>query len=483
MSETAPKLFISYSWTTPELEQWVLTLGTELQESGVDVTLDKWDLREGQDSFAFMEKMVTDPAITKVALICDQAYAEKADGRSGGVGTETQIITPEVYAKQDQTKFVAVLAESDDNGSPYLPTYYKSRIYIDLSTDDRYASNFEQLLRWIYDKPLHVKPPVGKTPAFLTDSDNVVSLGTAAVARRAIEAIRSSREHAEGALSEYFTTFATNLENIRLSDSEEEFDELVVQSIDGCLSVRNKLVEVMFAFAQYSDSESSRRLVHRFLEQLFPYLDRPEGVTSWTRWDFDNFRFVVHEVFLYIIAILLRHERFETVGVLLRGPYFLGTDKSANSDGLVPFSYLLQPLDSLAHRNDRLKLNRASLQADFIEKRSHHSGLHFRELMQADFLLFMRASLDSLRFDSWQGWCPVTLVYTSRLSTPFEVFARAQSTIYFNLLRKAFDVETKDDFAPLFKAFADRRIRIPDWDLHSFSPTVLSAYERMASRP
>lgn len=79
-----PKLFISYSWTNPDHEQWVLNLATELRESGVDVILDKWDLKEGHDANVFMEQMVSDPDIKKVALICDKTYAEKADGRSGG---------------------------------------------------------------------------------------------------------------------------------------------------------------------------------------------------------------------------------------------------------------------------------------------------------------------------------------------------------------------------------------------------------------
>jgi hypothetical protein len=85
-----PKLFISYSWSTPEHEQWVLDLATALRESGVDVILDKWDLKEGHDSVSFMEKMVTDPEISKVLIVSDKMYAEKADGRAGGVGTETQ---------------------------------------------------------------------------------------------------------------------------------------------------------------------------------------------------------------------------------------------------------------------------------------------------------------------------------------------------------------------------------------------------------
>ena len=37
----SPKVFISYSWTTPEHEQRVLDIATELVESGIDTILDK----------------------------------------------------------------------------------------------------------------------------------------------------------------------------------------------------------------------------------------------------------------------------------------------------------------------------------------------------------------------------------------------------------------------------------------------------------
>ena len=150
---TAPKLFISYSWSNSEHEQWVLDLATQLRESEVDVILDKWDLKEGQDTIVFMEQMVTDQEIKKVVIISDATYAAKADGRNGGVGTETQIISKEVYDKQDQEKFVVVVAEKNNMGKPCLPTYYKSRLYIDLSEADRYSENFDKLLRWIFNKP------------------------------------------------------------------------------------------------------------------------------------------------------------------------------------------------------------------------------------------------------------------------------------------------------------------------------------------
>jgi len=178
-----PRLFVSYSWTTPEHEEWVLNLATELVRSGVDVIIDKWLLREGHDVHAFIEQMVTDQEIGKVILVCDKAYAEKTNGRKGGVGIEAQIVSGEIYFRKDQSKFVAVITEKDENGAPYLPVYYKSRIYIDLSDPKTYADNFERLLRWIYDKPLHLKPELGGIPPFLSRaekhgfSDNIAGFG------------------------------------------------------------------------------------------------------------------------------------------------------------------------------------------------------------------------------------------------------------------------------------------------------------------
>lgn len=189
MSE--PKLFISYCWSNPEHEEWVLRLGTELRENGVDVILDKWDLKEGNDANAFMEKMVSDEEIKKVILVIDEQYSDRANARKGGVGTETQIISAEVYESVDQNKFVAVIASKALDGRAKLPIFYKSRIYIDLSDEELYGKNFEQLLRWIYNKPLNVKPDLGKKPIFL-DGEEKISLGTSVSYRRLIDAIKTT---------------------------------------------------------------------------------------------------------------------------------------------------------------------------------------------------------------------------------------------------------------------------------------------------
>lgn len=481
MSQDNPKLFISYCWSSPEHEQWVLKLATELREVGVDVIFDKWDLKEGHDAVAFMEKMVTDPEIQKVAIICDLMYMEKADGRSGGVGTETQIISPEIYNKEDQNKFVAIIAEQDENGNAYLPTYYKSRIYIDLSDGDLCATNFEQLLRWVYDRPLYIKPKLGKKPSFLSETDPI-HLGTSVKYKRALDAIRNDKKYAKGAIDEYFQTFVTNLEEFRISNAEDGFDDKVIENIDKFSPYKSETVEIFLAIAQYRNIPEAWQQLHRFFENLIPYMDMPEGVSTCGDWDFDNFKFIIHELFLYAVSSLLKYECFDAVANLIRHHYFVEKNSAYGRDVMVPFTIFWQDMNSLKHRNKRPNLLRASLRADLLEQRSKTSGIAFRQIMQSDFILYIRSCFDLINNETYQGWWPETSPYILLHKGALEIFARAQSKEYFDRVTCIFDIEDKKDFIPLFDAFKKNKLEISRWP-STFNPKMLLGFERLATRP
>jgi hypothetical protein len=448
-----PRLFMSYSWSNRAHEDWVLALATELQENGVDVILDKWDLKEGHDAFAFMEQMVTDKTVEKVALICDRKYAEKADGREGGVGAETQIISPELYAKANQDKFVAVLAERDEQGAPYLPTYYKSRIYIDLSDTERYGQNFEQLLRWAWNKPLHRKPEVGHAPSFLT-SEDAPSMPTAGRARRAIEALRQGRAQAPAALVEYLETFARELDRFRMEPSGENHGDAVVENLENFTSFRTELLGVIATAVQYAPGDDTWQAIHRFFEKLLPYSDKPVGVTAWKEWDCDNFRFIIHELFLYVVAELVRRERFDGIQRLLGNHYYVGAEWRRFNMAMVPFQVIRESLRSLDERNRRDGGRRVSPHADLIEARHKASGYDMAELIQADLLLALRTLLHE-PLPRGRVWWPVTIVYGSRRAGPFELFARCQSRAYFEKVKPALGITKLDDLAPAKAALAN----------------------------
>jgi len=263
MSEEAssPKTFISYSRTDADHIKWVVELATELKENGVEVVLDEWHLQEGQNLHAFMEQAVNDPEVDKVIVICDEEYARKADEREGGVGTETQIISQDLYDEVDpqnpQQKFAAVVTEKDEKGNAYLPTYLRGRLYIDMSTPDLRLDNFEQLLRWLYDQPVSEEPEQGNPPEYLFQ-DEGVELGTRSRANRAKKMLRNGDSAARGSLREYFETYATNLERFRI-DSEGLHlpPEKVLESIDNFLPARNEAVDVFTTLATDSPGEEA----------------------------------------------------------------------------------------------------------------------------------------------------------------------------------------------------------------------------------
>jgi len=347
-----PKVFISYSWSSPQHEEWVINLATGLRQAGVNVILDKWDLKEGHDAIAFMEKMVNDPEIKKVIIISDRVYVQKADSRKGGVGTETQIISKEIYEKVEQDKFVVVIAEKDENGRPYLPTYYKSRIYIDLTEPDSYTENFEKLLRWIYDKPLYKKPELGEPPSFLFENEQL-SLGTTLLLKRTIDAIKNGKVYSFGALNDYLETFSKNLENFRIKNYEGEFDEAVLKNIQSFLPYRDEFIQLLLTIANYDSRNEFIELLHRFFESLIPYMFRPLVLTDYKGWDFDNFKFIIHELFLYAVAILIKFERFQQVELLLSQDYY--APDNYGPDKMVSFSIFYSFIHSLDYRKKRLK--------------------------------------------------------------------------------------------------------------------------------
>ncbi len=477
---TAPKLFISYSWSNTEHEQLVIGLATELRESGVDVILDKWDLKEGHDAVAFMEQMVTNSEINKVAIICDEKYAAKADGRSGGVGTETQIISREVYENQAQEKFVAVVSQKDQNGKPFLPTYYKSRIYIDLSEADRYAENFERLLRWVFDKPLYVKPEIGSKPSFLSEGEHV-SLGTTAIFKRCVDALKNHKPFAEGAFNEYCNAFASNLERFRLSKIDGEFDDAVIKNIEEFLPYRNEVLQLFVTVAQYSSTPEFVNRIHRLFESLIPYMSRPANISQCNEWDFDNFKFIVHELFLYALAIFLKQDRIELAKYLLEQPYYIAGNSEYGRDAMVSFVVFRDYLRSFELRNSRLKLNRLSLRADLIKERANGTGVDFRYLLQADFVAFMRAEI--LEENEYKRWWPETLVWLGYHNAPLEIFARAASKAYFNRVKGLLGIESAMDIEPILIGYKDGSRRLPRWQHQGFSPSALLGYGNLATRP
>tara|TARA_R110001592_G_scaffold294553_1_gene564383 strand:+ start:1368 stop:2801 length:1434 start_codon:yes stop_codon:yes gene_type:complete len=474
-----PKVFFSYSWSSEEHTEWVLRLATELRASGADVILDKWDLKEGYDSNAFMESMVADPTVTKVVMICDEQYASKANSRQGGVGTEAQIISPEVFAKVKQDKFVAVVRSHAANGQPHLPVFYGSRIHIDMSDDDLYSSNFEQLLRWIFDKPFHVKPTIGPPPDFLSQEAAPSAAGNVVIFRQCVDAIKAGKSNGLPLLDGYLASILLELEQHRLKSGHDaaEFDDRVIDSLDVLRKLKDQVVELFFLVSRYSDTPDARQIIIQFFEKLGVLQNIPDSETQYREWDADNLRFIASELFLNLCAVLAKSQKFDFLAEVLNTQYFY-KGRHGHIRDLHSFSIFFSNLSSLEHRNKRLGLRRISLRADLLRDRASGSGLEFEDLMQADFLLYLRASVDRHGGSASSRWIPQTLIFTSYSPGAFEIFVRGKSSKYFRKLLPVLGVASKADLLVVMEA-----MHVPQFEYDRIDVAMLSNIEKLATTP
>ncbi|MDT0138139.1 toll/interleukin-1 receptor domain-containing protein [Acidovorax sp. PRC11] len=437
-----PKIFISYSWTSVEHEQFVMGLATSLRNHGVDAILDKWDLKPGQDKYVFMESMVVDSEVLKVLVLCDRKYQEKANTRAGGVGTESQIISQELYGKVKQTKFIPIVCDYDDDGQPCLPVFMKGLIYIDVSSEERYGEGLDQLLRLIYEQPFHQKPKLGGAPAFVSNGGTsyVRELGAA------IRAIQDGKPNRQGLETLFVKGVLTELNKLYVTPDGKDYDEGVYQAIIGTKELRDQVADYVEAVAAFSgDDPSAIGPFIKLMEGIGAHFGPPENAGSYYPGWIDFYAFFALEAFLIQTAALLRHERWKTLRRLVDTTYILrGDHRGVSPARFIAFDAHLQSLDE--HRNQRLKLNRVYVSADLLKERCSAEKTSFNELMEADVFLALKSVVaGSESSDGWISyWGPRTSVYASH-GNKHPVFLRASDETTRNGIHTAIGVRSGVD--------------------------------------
>lgn len=452
----APIVFVSYSWTSPEHEQWVYTLAERLRASdNVDVKLDKWELKEGQDKYAFMEKMVLSPDIEKIIIICDRGYCDKANSNLGGVGTEKLLITPEVYENVEQTKVIPIVAERDENGKEYLPNFIKTRIYIDLSDDTTFEENYEKLVRSLYNAPLYRKPPLGGRPVFL-DEQNINTYKTSKTLKQLAVAIDSNPKRVKGLLRRFSEEYIEELRQLKLSyedlgDNTSEADEKIMEKINSSLPLRNDFIEILKLLSENEISDTDW-LVELF-EKVCRFTDVVYGEDSGYSYEiqYDQFKFILHEMFLYSCALLLKHSEYNALFDILSAKYFLENGSQTREENYVAFRMYIRSLDD---RNRRLGLRKISLHAQVLLERVHSNAVTKEELIDIDLLLHY---LSSILFKDHYKWFPITYIYRERMRSPIRFLAKLKSRRRANDSCILFGVQSIRELKEIIAAYTQDR--------------------------
>jgi hypothetical protein len=406
----SPKVFISYSWSSSLHQELVKNWAEQLVADGVDVVLDIYDLKEGHDKYAFMERMVTDESVTHVLIICDKKYSEKADAREAGVGTESQIISKEVYERVDQSKFIPIVCEFDETGNPFLPTYLSSRIWIDFSTPDEVNKNWERLLRVIYGKPLHEKPTLGKPPIYITSEVTTPTSHVQAKFNSLKQAVLQGKRGIQFYRNDFLDACIEYADELRIRERPKvsSIGEKVLEDAKKLTLVRNYIVDWVLLESSTTPIEIFSECLIGFLERLRELKSRPPQLNSWNDTWFEAQSVFVYETFLYMVAALIRTQSFQSLHEMLSTHYLLPITERYGDKAFDTFITFLGHSESLqavlAPEGKKL----FSPTAEFINKHADRNDLPFKTILEADLLVLLMAFLDPEA-----RWFPQTLYYAS----------------------------------------------------------------------
>lgn len=447
-----PKVFISYSWQPKENQIRVQQLAEHLSSDGVHVIIDVWDLKDGQDKYKFMEQMVADPEVKKVLLICNKEYAEKANARKGGVGIESTIVSEELYQRSDQTKFIPVIFENNAEGKPYTPIFAKSRIFVDLSSDDIYDTGYDQLLRDIYDKPRYQRPPIGCMPSYLAEEDSAY-LPTSNKVRRIKNAIMAANPHTHLLISDYLDVFLSSLLEYKIDLNvltNDNFIDIIEKSIVKMLPLKNDFLDFVQAIA--GTSFLTKELLSDFFERMLQFYEdneiNIESSNSLIGLCFDNYRYFNQDLFISVVTLLINKEQFEIVHDLVSHHFCIYEERRMSSPKEYSFMrFRIYNYSLNKYVNQRMHSGRRiSVVADRIK--TNAVRVKFDDMVRTDLLLYYLSLIYPGKSMFEYYWYPDLSPYNHQ----FAVLPRIVSLRYFNKAKVLFGVTSVAQYKALISS-------------------------------
>ena len=441
MIDRIPRVFISYSWAVHKKE--VRDIAENLRNDGIDAILDVWDLKPGQDAKAFMERCVSDPEIDRVLIMCDKSYMEKANMRSGGVGDETMVISPEVYGNAQQEKFIPVIIELDDNGNPYLPVYLKSRKYINIF-DDKYEVGYEELIRTIYEEPESRKPALGKPPMDILKEESTHLIALKVVMRR-LEADNFSRINLI-AIDNFLDKY---LESLKYFYNTEPY------TIDNFLESFSCMREHRDYFLKFLEilSESGKITIGEFLAEAFEriyntlcdlYFFVPQ-VNKCYNDSFDIFKLHIWELFLCSMTYLLQRKLFSEIHDVLFHTYFLRRyvlDEKRYESNYGVFCFQTYELEERIKRDVPSLRNYLTPIGHLLCTQRERSPIYTqRAIAETDLFLFQVFEGLEIGIDNSPLWFPKCYIYNNMDNS---IWQKLKSKKFCEKVFRLFDIQSID---------------------------------------
>ena len=281
-------------------------------------------------------------------------------------------------------------------------------------------SNWEQLIRRLYGKPIHNKPQIGKPPVYLSDTAAPLSPARSQynLLHQAILDAKPGVTMYREAFLEACIEYADEL-RVREQPEEKNFGEKVLEDCGKLIPVRDCIVDWVLLEAKVAPSDDFSQALIDFLEKLLELKARPVELNPYNDNWFEAHRLFVFETFLYMIAALLKTRAFEALNNVFTSHYIMplterdGDRKFVTFDDFYAYSEILNPI--LTSEGHRLHSPAAAL----LKRQANREDIPFSDLIQADLLTLLMAFITP---DT--RWYP-QLIYYSDYRAEFPFFIRA----------------------------------------------------------
>ena len=340
------------------------------------------------------------------------------------------------------------------------------------ATFDSVESLVEQLQRHLTKRVVEIKRTAG--PAIAPPTQAADSSGDEIAHLEGILVTTPAR--AGQAFRSFVDSLNAELETTRPDFGQfSEMDEAVVQQVNDGLAVSSKFTKAADV-AVGNESLSALKVLYSNFGAMLRFCYPPDDfVGGYSTGQFDGFKFLMYEMFVSLVALLVKAEQWNVLATLLKEDLF---DSSTNRGGYVSFVDLSDHLWSIDEsRNKRLGLRRLSVMADMLKARydaRKDSPLDHASFMAGDYFLFLRTvfhEADQTRLHD--TWCPRSCLYLNR---PPVFIRKCESQSHLDALAVAVAVESGDvvaerlrschaSFGHFFRNGFSRRSPLEDFNL------------------
>ncbi len=419
-------------------------------------------------------------------MIIDEKYTDRANQRHGGVGTESTILSQELYSKRDKNKIVAVIAEPD---AP-KPIFYAGRLHVDLSDSERYAEEYEKLVRWAYDKYKYEKPKLlGSAPSFIVAEDNQVALFTNTQYRMAIDALEKGRSNASSLVKQYLDKLYLELPKFSLLDDDSNVEEAFKQKLEHFQPHLYEFKKIVDTVCTHSNESKIFKHFRSFLESLLNLLTVIPNQRSRLTADLELFCFLNYQIFLSLISILIKNEEFNELKEILDELYMLPENfyhRHLLDKKYMTFSVFL-PREYNFIENT-LKSRMYSPLGDLVKDYSDNQVISFEEMCEADAFLFIKSLTLNLQDDDFyrkRWWPHLSFYIANHRHLALKVFVKSERASYFDEIKKVLNVQDLQFIEDILNINKDNPYApnpfIPKWtgSFAQFDLKVLSNLEKL----